>query len=132
MFPSFPFSLFIPPYSSGHIEHVNWVSVYESLREATGTLSPGYLIHEAVRFNPVQRRLLSLSSVIIFFGLLIPSINCHVYKRWYFLPRRVSEEMYNDVLDERRGSNTAISMNEHFQDIKVFYLASFIWSGIGA
>lgn len=87
--------------SNGHIEHVNWVTVYESLREATGTLSPGYLIHEAVRFNPAQRR-------------------------WYFLPRRVSTEMYNDQLDERRGSNTVISMNEYFEDIKVFPLGDKI------
>jgi len=80
---------------NGHIEHVSWVSVYEALRDATGTQSPGYLIHEAVRFNPVNRR-------------------------WYFLPRRASTEMYNDMLDERRGANLAISTNEHFNDIKVF------------
>jgi len=87
--------------SNGHIEHLSWVNVYEALREATGTLSPGYLIHEAVRFNPVKRR-------------------------WYFLPRRVSTEMYNDVLDERRGSNTVISTSEHFDDMKVFHLGEKI------
>jgi len=81
----------------GGIEHVSWINVYESLREATGTLNPGYLIHEAVRFNPATRR-------------------------WYFLPRRVSTEMYNDVLDESRGSNVAISTDEFFGDIKVFHL----------
>lgn len=87
--------------ANGLVEHVNWVTVYESLREATGTLSPGYLIHEAVRFNPVNRR-------------------------WYFLPRRVSTDMYNDVLDERRGSNIGISVSEYFDDIKVFYVGDKI------
>jgi len=79
---------------NGHVEHISWVHVYEALREATGTVSPGYLIHEAVRFNPANRR-------------------------WYFLPRRVSTEMYDDVADERRGSNIVISTNEHFGDTKV-------------
>lgn len=86
---------------NGHVEHVNWVSVYESLRETTHTLNPGYLIHEAVRFNPVNRR-------------------------WYFLPRRVSTEMYDDVLDERRGSNIVISTNEYYDDIKVFQIGDKI------
>jgi len=80
--------------ANGHIEHVNWINVYETLREAAETPSPGYLIHEAVRFNPVNRR-------------------------WYFLPRRASKEMYNDKLDQRRGANMIISTNEHFGDIQV-------------
>jgi hypothetical protein len=39
--------------------------------------------------------------------------------RWYFLPRRASIEVYNDVLDESRGSNIVISTNEVFADIDV-------------
>jgi len=80
--------------TEGRVQHHNWVPVYEALREATGTLNPGYLIHEAVRFHPASRR-------------------------WYFLPRRASTEAYNDVLDERRGANLMISMSETFEDIKV-------------
>lgn len=80
--------------TEGRVQHHNWVSVYESLREATGTLSPGYLIHEAVRFHPV-------------------------YRRWYFLPRRASVEAYDDVQDERRGASLMISTSETFDDIKV-------------
>lgn len=79
--------------SNGHVEHISWVEVYEALRKATDTENPGYLIHEAVRFNPTNRR-------------------------WYFLPRRASQEMYNDKLDQRRGANIVISSNEHFGDIK--------------
>jgi len=85
----------------GRIAHISWVNVYEALREATGTTHPGYLIHEAVRFHPVLRR-------------------------WFFFPRRVSTEPYVDTLDESRGSNTVISTNEHFQDIKVTHLGDKI------
>lgn len=86
---------------NGHVEHISWVDVYESLRKATGTENPGYLIHEAVRFNPTNRR-------------------------WYFLPRRASTEMYNDKLDQRRGANWVISTNEHFGDIKHFEIGTRI------
>jgi len=86
---------------TGYIEHVSWVSVYESLREATGTRNPGYLIHEAVRFNPANRR-------------------------WFFLPRRASTEVYNDALDEVRGANLVISTNEFFEDIKVSHIGERI------
>jgi len=85
----------------GYIEHVSWVDVYESLREVTGHNAPGYMVHEAVRFNPKNRR-------------------------WYFLPRRASTEVYNDALDERRGTNLAISTNENFKDIKFFHLGEKI------
>lgn len=83
--------------TEGRIQHLNWAHVYEALREATGTLNPGYLIHEAVRFHPVSRR-------------------------WYFLPRRASVEAYNDALDEQRGANLVISTSERFDDIKVSHI----------
>lgn len=81
--------------ADGRIEHISWVHVYELLRTATGYESPGYLIHEAVRFNPVNRR-------------------------WYFMPRRASYEVYNDALDEERGANLVISTNEYFSEIQTF------------
>jgi len=87
--------------TEGRVQHHSWVHVYEALREATGTSNPGYLIHEAVRFNPVSRR-------------------------WYFLPRRASTESYNDALDEKRGTNYAISTNENFEDIKVSHVGPLI------
>jgi len=80
--------------ADGKITHVSWVDVFTDLRKATNTEHPGYLIHEAVRFNPTNRR-------------------------WYFLPRRVSQEEYDDAKDESRGSNTMISTNEYFKDIQV-------------
>jgi len=83
--------------TEGRVQHHSWVHVYEALRTATGTTNPGYLIHEAVRFHPVSRR-------------------------WYFLPRRVSTETYNDELDEKRGANFVISTNEKFEDIKISHI----------
>lgn len=83
--------------TEGRVHHHNWTPVYEALREATGTSNPGYLIHEAVRFHPALRR-------------------------WYFLPRRVSTEAYNDALDEKRGANVVISTNEQFEDIKISHI----------
>jgi len=87
--------------AEGRIEHISWVHVYQALREATGYLSPGYLIHEAVRFNPVNRR-------------------------WYFMPRRASFEAYNDALDEKRGSDIVITTDEYHQDIKYFHIGNLI------
>ena len=69
-------------------KHVDWRGVFEGLREATHTKNPGYLIHEAVCWSSSRRR-------------------------WYFLPRRVSELAYDDAADEERGSNTMISLDEH-------------------
>jgi soluble calcium-activated nucleotidase 1 len=44
-----------------------------------------------------------------------------VHSRWFFLPRRCSEESYNDVLDETRGCNVMITADDTFTNIKVCY-----------
>eukprot|EP01102_Stenamoeba_stenopodia_P008311 TRINITY_DN2380_c0_g2_i1.p1 TRINITY_DN2380_c0_g2~~TRINITY_DN2380_c0_g2_i1.p1 ORF type:complete len:256 (+),score=52.99 TRINITY_DN2380_c0_g2_i1:61-768(+) len=83
--------------TEGKVSHVDWTDVYERLRIATGTTYPGYMLHEAVNFNPMDRR-------------------------WYFLPRRVSKEAYNDVEDERRGSNLLLSTDVNMKDLKISQL----------
>jgi soluble calcium-activated nucleotidase 1 len=83
--------------SEGRIERLDWGQHYTALRKETGTLYPGYLLHEAIRLNAALRR-------------------------WFFLPRRVSTEGYDEALDESRGSNTVISMNEQFSDIRVSHI----------
>lgn len=85
--------------TSLQLRHVNWVDVYESLRAITGTKYPGYLLHEAVGWHPI-------------------------HQRWYFFPRRVSTEPYDADLDEYRGANIGITLNENFQDPRII-------SGIG-
>jgi len=85
----------------GRVSHVDWHEEYNKLRRATGTENPGYLLHEAVAWNPVLRR-------------------------WFFFPRRMSFEQYDDVKDEERGSNVVLSVDETFADIKKFTLGPHI------
>lgn len=35
------------------------------------------------------------------------------------MPRRASKEVYNDVEDEKRGSDIVLSADENFEDIQV-------------
>jgi soluble calcium-activated nucleotidase 1 len=78
----------------GRIRHINWTDRYTFLRTQTNANYPGYLIHEAVGWNVVDRE-------------------------WVFLPRRKSEEAYNDILDEERGSNVMLIVSEDFDRIEV-------------
>lgn len=79
---------------SGDVVHHNWRSVYESVKNALGIKSPGYVIHEAVMWSNVKRR-------------------------WFFLPRRASLEKYDDQADEKRAANVLLSCNESFEDFTV-------------
>jgi soluble calcium-activated nucleotidase 1 len=79
---------------NGKIEHRDWSAVYNKIRKAAGAEHPGYLMHEAVCWNPVL-------------------------SKWFFLPRRHSTLPYNDEQDETRGSNYMITADESFQQIKV-------------
>jgi len=79
---------------NGKIEHRDWSMFYEQMRKASGAQHPGYLMHEAGAWNPLL-------------------------KKWFFLPRRHSTEMYNDVEDEKRGTNLMITADENFENINV-------------
>jgi soluble calcium-activated nucleotidase 1 len=80
----------------GRIKHIDWSDNYSQMRKATGTEYPGYLLHEAVSWNPVE-------------------------KKWYFFPRRVSTEAYDPDLDEERCGNIAISADPSFTQFKVIH-----------
>jgi len=73
-----------------HLHHESWVSNYESLRTFSDTTYPGYLLHEAVTFNPYTRE-------------------------WLFMPRRVSKEIYDEEKDEFRCSNIGFVVSEDFK-----------------
>jgi soluble calcium-activated nucleotidase 1 len=79
---------------TGSVTHVDWQKAYQTLRKATGTEHPGYLFHESCHWNPIL-------------------------KRWFFLPRRLSTESYKPEVDELKGANTLISLNEKFEDPKI-------------
>lgn len=78
----------------GEVEHLDWRLRYNELRRAAGIEPPGYCIHEAAVWS-------------------------HTSNRYYFLPRRVSKEAYDEVLDEKRGSNIALSANDDFTHVNM-------------
>ena len=77
----------------GGVRHLDWRGHYEAVRASVGITWPGYMIHEAVCWSQVRRE-------------------------WVFLPRRMSTERYNDVTDERMGTNTMIIASEDFSRIR--------------
>ncbi|XP_075880421.1 soluble calcium-activated nucleotidase 1 isoform X2 [Nelusetta ayraudi] len=76
----------------GDVRHENWVPTYHSLKAAVGIKPPGYLIHESAAWSDTLQR-------------------------WFFLPRRASKERYEEVADERRGTNLVLSCSPDFKDI---------------
>lgn len=81
----------------GQIEHVDWHERYMALRKAAGIDFPGYMIHESAAWS-------------------------NVHRRWFFLPRRASKSKYNDVDDERMGTNLLLTADENFKDIRVSHV----------
>lgn len=86
---------------SGIVTHLDWHTQYNALKEAAGITNIGYLIHESAAWSS------------------------H-HNKWYFLPRRMSKERYNDVLDEKKGSNIMIIADENFQNIETRRIGSII------
>eukprot|EP01100_Stratorugosa_tubuloviscum_P008510 TRINITY_DN3559_c1_g1_i1.p1 TRINITY_DN3559_c1_g1~~TRINITY_DN3559_c1_g1_i1.p1 ORF type:complete len:349 (-),score=130.78 TRINITY_DN3559_c1_g1_i1:32-1078(-) len=78
----------------GIVEVHNWKENYDKLVKAARIKSPGYLLHEAVAWNPISRD-------------------------WWFFPRRVSHEPYDEVLDEERCGNIALVANQDFSKIRL-------------
>ncbi|XP_037094233.1 soluble calcium-activated nucleotidase 1-like [Pollicipes pollicipes] len=77
----------------GGVEHLDWQPVYQRLMAAAGLVAPGYLIHEAAAWS--QR-----------------------LRQWVFLPRRASSERYDDLADERRGTNLLLRADAQFADVQ--------------
>jgi len=81
--------------SCGHIENRDWGMKYNFLRKVTNTTYPGYLIHEAVEWDPDTRT-------------------------WLFLPRRASTRTpYSPQTEENFGTNILIIADEHFKQAEV-------------
>lgn len=79
---------------NGVIHHVDWRSNFLALMKAAGIVYPGYMIHESAAWS------------------------VH-HKKWFFLPRRASHASYNEIEDERMGTNMLISADDSFTDITV-------------
>lgn len=79
---------------SGNIRHEDWTARFAGVRKALGCDYPGYVIHEAIEWSSVHRK-------------------------WFILPRRVSTEAYDDMADEKRGSNKLVIASEDFSSFQV-------------
>mmetsp|Transcript_9110 Transcript_9110/g.12648 ORF Transcript_9110/g.12648 Transcript_9110/m.12648 type:complete len:441 (-) Transcript_9110:172-1494(-) len=78
----------------GEFRREDWTEKFNFVRAKLGAASPGYIINEAILWSD------SL-------------------KRWVFLPRRVSSEMYDENKDERKGSNKVVLVNDSFTEATV-------------
>lgn len=79
---------------NGVVTHVDWRNKYLAIRSAVGIQFPGYLIHESAVYSS------------------------H-HSKWYFLPRRASSTAYNEVEDERKGTNLFITADDSFTQVDV-------------
>lgn len=85
--------------SQGMVRNLDWHPVYQAIRTATNTTLPGYLWHEAIEWEPVQRL-------------------------WIMLPRFASTtSKYTPGLEHQDTTNMLILANEEFSKIEVKYLA---------
>lgn len=80
--------------SRGELRRMDWQRQFNYVRKALGAENPGYLIHEAINWSPYLRK-------------------------WIFMPRRISHEKYDDVLDEKRGSNKVVLVDENFSSHEI-------------
>ncbi|EEA06345.1 apyrase family protein [Cryptosporidium muris RN66] len=85
----------------GNIRYYNWSKVYNSIRSALDADFPGYCIHEAVGWSPYMRK-------------------------WIFLPRRVSNEPYDEFLDEMKGSNKMVILSDDLEILDVKAIGDII------
>lgn len=76
----------------GDVTHVNWTSTYNKIREKLGYSFPGYMIFESCCWDDLS-------------------------ERWYWLPRRASNQSYDEELDEKRATNLLISADERLNVI---------------
>lgn len=74
--------------------HLNWVEEYKRIRSILDIKWPGYMIHESAVWSDI-------------------------HKRWFFLPRRCSSEVYNEKKDEQMGCSVLISTDPDVFDVQM-------------
>jgi soluble calcium-activated nucleotidase 1 len=75
----------------GELRREDWERKFNFVRELVGAAPPGYIIMEAILWSD------------------------HL-KKWVFLPRRISSSKYDEVEDERKGSNKVVLVNDSFTE----------------
>ncbi|KAL7535489.1 hypothetical protein ACHAXR_006522, partial [Thalassiosira sp. AJA248-18] len=78
----------------GELRRDDWNDKFAFVRQLVGASPPGYIIMEAILWSD------------------------HL-KRWVFLPRRISSTVYDEVEDEKKGSNRVVLVNDKFTDGEV-------------
>jgi len=81
----------------GDVQSLDWKENYTALRSAVGITFPGYMLHESGTWSD------------------------H-HQKWFFLPRRMSHEQYDEVKDEFTGTNVLLSCDEHFKNVNVVHV----------
>ncbi|KAI1716942.1 apyrase domain-containing protein [Ditylenchus destructor] len=80
---------------NGRVKHVNWRRKFLALRRRVGISSDvrsGYMVHESAQWSKIHRK-------------------------FFFLPRKVSHEPYDDKIDEKKGGHILLSANPSFTRI---------------
>lgn len=75
----------------GELRREDWEPRFNFVRDLLGAGPPGYIIMEAILWSAHLRK-------------------------WVFLPRRISSEMYDEVKDETNGANKLVLVNENFTE----------------
>lgn len=75
------------------MDHVDWKTQFNALRAHTGSLYPGYMLHEAVQWSEFHRK-------------------------WFFLPRKYSKLPYRPHDSETQGANFLLMADEDFKQIE--------------
>jgi soluble calcium-activated nucleotidase 1 len=81
----------------GVVSHQPWSRVYNDMKTSAGIRDKGYIIHESACWSSI-------------------------HKRWYFLPRRASQETYNDVDDEHRATNLLITADADLSNMETSHI----------
>ncbi|XP_025207929.1 apyrase-like [Melanaphis sacchari] len=85
----------------GSIKHLNWTENFIKVRAAINIHFPGYMTHEAVEWSDV-------------------------HQRWFFLPRKASENPFDPLIDEKKATNVLLSATPDFNDIKVVRIGNLV------
>jgi len=80
--------------SRGEVSRKDWTDKYNFVRAKLGAASPGYIINEAIMWS-------------------------NHLKKWIFIPRRISSETYDEVKDEKMGSNKLVLVNDAFTEASI-------------
>eukprot|EP01125_Pyxidicula_operculata_P019418 TRINITY_DN7047_c0_g2_i1.p1 TRINITY_DN7047_c0_g2~~TRINITY_DN7047_c0_g2_i1.p1 ORF type:complete len:348 (+),score=81.94 TRINITY_DN7047_c0_g2_i1:31-1074(+) len=87
--------------TAGKVISEDWTDKYKSVKKILGITDPGYVVHEAINWDPDTRN-------------------------WVFLPRRVTLDPYDAETEETKGSNYIVYADEAFSNFDVKRIGNLI------